>query len=122
MQLAYNSKQICPSNKNLTLDLFSTCTYMHKCILVNANRKSSKLQKMVRKFLDQEIFWMKKMLLVKKNWGKKSVKKIWFHTLLQLTLLQLKGRVWERNKCVLKDAKICPDYAAIIFFSEKFIF
>ena len=34
----------------------------------------------------------------------------------------LKGRVWGRNKCVLKDAKICPDYAAIIFFSEKFIF
>ena len=35
---------------------------------------------------------------------------------------RLKGRVWERNKCFLKDAKICPDYAAIIFFSEKFIF
>ena len=34
----------------------------------------------------------------------------------------LKGRVWERNKCALEDAEICPDYAAIIFLVEKFIF
>ena len=34
----------------------------------------------------------------------------------------IKGRVWERNKCALEDAKICPDYAAIIFLVEKFIF
>ena len=37
-------------------------------------------------------------------------------------LSHLKGRVWERNKCALEDAKICPDYAAIILLVEKFVF
>ena len=35
---------------------------------------------------------------------------------------RLKGEVWKWNKLVLEDAKICTDFAAVIFFSEKFKF
>ena len=34
----------------------------------------------------------------------------------------LKGRFWERSKLVLEYSRISPDFAALIFFSEKFIF
>ena len=34
----------------------------------------------------------------------------------------LKGRVWEWNKLVLKHGRRSPDYAAIIYFPEKFLF
>ena len=37
-------------------------------------------------------------------------------------LTTIKGRFWERNKWVLEYSRVSPDFAALIFFSEKLIF
>ena len=54
-----------------------------------------------------------KMLLSQMSTIRGAIKK--FHNFLHPYLC-------KKEQCALEDAKICPDYAAIIFLVEKFIF